>query len=113
MPLMFATQIFLSCAPQAIPPGNQPTGISPSNCDSPGSNLKTATAFCVPLQTKSRLPDLSNANALGCAPNKSAGFCRAQIVSTILSVRVSMTLNESLPAFAQTRYFLFGESASA
>ncbi len=44
----------------------------------------------------------SNASASGCAPNKSPGFCRAQIVSTILSSRVSMTLNVSLPVLAAT-----------
>src|SRR5208283_3670931 len=113
MLLMFATQIPFRRASKAIAPGNQPTGIRPSNFDAPGLNWKTATAFCVPLQTKSVLPDLSNASALGCAPNKSAGFCRAQIVSTILSVRVSMTLNVSLPAFATTRNFPFGDNAIA
>ena len=100
-------------ASSTIAPGNQPTGIRPSNLDAPGLNWKTATAFCVPLQTNSVLPDLSNASASGCAPNGSPGFCRAQIVSTILSERVSITLTVSLPALATTRYFPFGESASA
>src|SRR5258708_6732231 len=73
-PLILATQIDLCLLLYTTAPGNQPTGINPINLDSPGSNLITATAFCVPLQTKSVLPDLSNARALGCAPNKSPGF---------------------------------------
>ena len=41
--------------------------------------------------------------AFGDAPKSSAGFCRAQIVSTTVSVRVSMTLRLSLVALATTR----------
>ena len=39
-------------------PGNQPTGMRPKNPEAFSRGLKamTATAFCVPLQTKSRLP---------------------------------------------------------
>src|SRR5271157_3228307 len=94
-------------------PGNQPTGIKPFNFDLPGAKATTATAFCVPLQTKSVLPDGANASAFGLAPNRSAGFWRAQIVSTICSVRVLMMLSVSLPALATTKYRPLGERAIA
>src|SRR5579885_1457458 len=75
--LRFATQMDLCFGSFTIAPGNQPTGINPSNLDLPGSNLNIATAFCVPLQANSVRPDLSNATALGCAPKRSPAFCRA------------------------------------
>src|ERR1035441_4787017 len=94
-------------------PGNQPTGTKTASFDLPGAKAMTPTAFCVPLQTKSVLPDGANASAFGLAPNGSPGFWRAQIVSTIFSVRVSITLKVSLPALATTKYRPLGERAIA
>ena len=51
--------------------------------------------------------------AFGCAPKRSAGFCRAQIVSTTASLRVSITLSVSLPALATTSYRPLGDNAIA
>ena len=70
-------------------------------------------AFWVPLQTNNFLPFGVNVSALGWAPNKSAGFWRIQMVSTILSVRVSSTLSVSLPVLATTSQRPLGETAMA
>src|SRR5436190_23908260 len=94
-------------------PGYHPTGINPSSFDLPGSNDTTATAFCVPLQTKRVEPDLSKVSAFGAAPKRSLGFCRIQIVSMTPSVRVSITLSVSLAALATTNWRPLGESAIA
>ena len=62
----------------------------------------TATAFWVPLQTKRLRPSRLEREAFGLAPKSSAGVSLLQIVSTIWSVRVSITLSVSLPALATT-----------
>src|SRR3954464_15443751 len=81
--------------------------------DLPGLKSKAATAFCVPLQTKRRLPEGSNARAFGCAPNRSEGLTRPHTVSIILSVRVSTTDSVSLPALATTSQRPLGDTSIA
>ncbi len=68
-----------------------------------GAKRITATAFCVPLATKSVLPSGAKTRAFGEAPKRSAGLGLAQIVSTAVSVAVSTTVRLSDPALAQTR----------
>src|SRR5437870_13775457 len=105
---MLATQSALRLESNAMAPGNQPTGINPSSFELPGRNETTPTAFCVPLQTKRVLPDLSNARALGLAPNKSAGPNFTRMVSRAWSVRVSITVSEIGRASCRERGWVGG-----
>ena len=50
-----------------------------------GLELKHRDGVLGAVADKKFFAGLSNASAFGCAPNRSPGFCRAQIVSTILS----------------------------
>src|SRR5262245_8918800 len=70
-------------------------------------------AFCEPLATKRRLPSGVKVSALGDAPKRSGGFDLTHTVSVTVSAAASMKLSVSLPALAQTTYFLSGETARA